>query len=231
MKGAFLPGILPFADLLRELFVVLTLAVAGYTDYRKREVDDKVWVVGSLATAPLLAATLSSLRLDLYLVSLTLAASLALFVWKFKLMGEADAIALAFVGLAEPPSATSILTLIPLATIVTLAGLASLLYALYNVALNIAKKPRFDGETSLLRRLVMLATMRYVNLEEYRRRSYMYAPVQGLEASSLIRVPEGEAPPPSEEFWAVVGLPYVTLLAVGYLLYLALKHGSALLSV
>ncbi|QOJ79510.1 prepilin peptidase [Infirmifilum lucidum] len=219
-----MPGLLPYVDTLRTLAVLLTLAAAGYSDYRRREVDDKVWITGFSVATPLLLARLNTVNLELYTVSLLLTASISLLVWKLKLMGDADAIALFFIGSLEPPSTRNFLTLVPLASIVTIAGLASLVYVIYNVAVNIARKPRFDSNASLLEKILAYTTMRFVTPEEYYSKSYMY--ILPGDAGAGVPTPEpGEKQSLAHEgFWVTVGLPYVTLLFIGYLFYLAIAR-------
>ncbi len=216
---------LPYLDALRTLAVLSTLAAAGYSDYKRREVDDKVWIIGFSVATPLLLARLNAVNLELYVASLLLTVSVSLLVWRLKLMGDADAIALLFIGSLEPPSTSSFLTLVPLATIVTIAGLASLAYVVYNVIVNISRRPRFDSNASILEKVLAYTTMRFVTPEEYYSKSYMYILPSDAEASAPTLEPRENQGLAREGFWVTVGLPYVTLLFIGYLFYSLLSFG------
>lgn len=218
-------AVFPFLDLLRQITVVVTLAIAGYTDYRKREIDDKVWVLGGLVVAPLVLLQVYSERLlELYAVSLLAGVLTALFTLKFELMGEADAIALVFIAFAEPPNYQNVLTLIPFAAIVLLAGVSSLGFIAYNVYFNLREHASFPASTPFYLKLIAMTSMRLISREEYDRKRYMYAPVDTLTIQSLLKTQQTVETPGKDKFWALVYLPYVTLLSIGYLIYLVLSY-------
>lgn len=210
------------ADYAREVVVLATLGAAGLSDYKRRDVDDKVWIAGAVATAPLLRLDTMSSEFMLYLLSLISTLLVCLLILRLKLMGEADAIALAFLAFAEPPSLGSVLTLYPSATVIAVTGLFSLAYAAYNVLLNLRRGVFFEEGVPLASRVAALAAMRLVTIEEYKRKSYMYTPVESLSGPLTLRPLEQHNPPLREKFWVLVGLPYVTLLAAGYAAYLLL---------
>lgn len=203
-----------------------TLVVAGLSDYKRREVDDKVWVLGGVLVFPLvlLQVFAERLPLELYIASILVGVLTAVLVLRFGMMGEADAIALVFIVFAVPPTLQNMLTLFPLASIVVLAGVASLGFVLYNVYYNLRGHASFPGGTPSYLKIIALMSMRFVKLEEYHRKSYMYAPVESLSIQSLMKAQQTAETPGKDKFWALVYLPYVTLLATGYLLYLFLKY-------
>lgn len=212
-------------DIIRRAVVAVTLVAAGISDYKTREVDDRVWVVGGLATAPLLLYLYAKgyYVLELHLLSLLLALLVALLTQLARLTGEADAIALVFIGLFEPPVRTSLLCFMPPVTVVVAASVLALFYALWNATVNIRRGAlKVLERQSLLMKMAALLTMRYVTREEYLARQYMYAVSSNEKGEPLLRVSPVEPPgnpPPLERFWASVLLPYVALLAAGLLLY------------
>jgi preflagellin peptidase FlaK len=211
-------------DLARRAIVLATLLAAGVSDYKTREVDDKIWLAGGLAAAPLLLYLhiRGFYALELHLLSLLLALLVALLTQLARLAGEADAIALAFIGLFEPPTRMTLPCLIPPASAVIAAGVLALLYTLWNAAENIRRGAleALRGQ-SLPTKVAALLTMRYVTAEEYVAKQHMYIPSSGARGEPLLRVAvkPAENIPPAERFWASVLLPYVSLLAAGLLVY------------
>lgn len=215
--------------MLRSLVVAGTLWVAAYQDFRTREIDDKVWIAGTLLATPLLAAELASGRivLQLYLLSLAVSLALAVLSLKLGLTGEADAIAFAFLGFFEPPRLSPLFA-VPLGTILLLSLVPTAFFAAYNVYWNLGKPQKFEGyRLNTLERLVALVAMRYVSREEYERYSYMLAPATRVDADGLkieigVGIPGRAEPPSLPGFWATALAPYVTFIALGYSAYLAL---------
>jgi len=211
-------------DCARRAAVLATLLAAGVSDYRTREVDDKVWVAGSLAAAPplLYLHAKGYYVLELHLLSLLLALLVALLTQLARLAGEADAIALVFIGLFEPPTRATLPCLMPPAAVVVAAGALALLYTLWNAAENIKRGAleALRGQSPLVK-IAVLLTMRYVTREEYLAKQHMYTPSFSERGEPLLRiaVEPPENLPAAERFWANVLLPYVALLAAGLLVY------------
>lgn len=201
-------------NMFSEAVTLATLAAAGFSDYKTREVDDKVWIAGGLAVTPFILFEIGSglIQLPLYLLSLATAFLVIVISWRLRLVGEADLIALGFIAYAEPPSLRSPLTVTPLASIVVLAGLASAAYILYNVFYNIKAGLSFPESTPLYMKITLLVTARLVTPEEYKSKSYMFAPTNDSPQTQQDKV------------WATVYLPYTTLLAFGYFTYLLIKN-------
>ncbi|MGB9709277.1 MAG: hypothetical protein ACP5II_03570 [Infirmifilum sp.] len=202
------------------------MMLAGFTDYQSREVDDKVWIIGSLIIAPLLLLEFLSetIQLVLYAVSIITILLVAILALKFKLVGEADIIALIFISFAEPPSLRNILTLVPPATIVILAGILSMGYIAYNVYYNWRNRATFPERTPLYLKIIAYMTMRMITSREYEEKRYMYTPANPLDPSFITKMNQSMETPTTEKFWAVVLLPYVTLLAIAFLIYIVLYY-------
>ncbi len=211
-------------DCVRRLALLAALIAAGVSDYRTREVDDKIWLAGGLAAAPPLLYLYAKgfYAPELHLFSLLLALLVALLIQLARLAGEADAVALVFIGLFEPPTRVAPLCLMPPATAVVAAGVLALLYTLWNAAENVRRGAleALEGQ-SLPVKIAALLTMRYVTREEYLAKQHMYTPSSGERGEPLlsIAVKQLENLPRAERFWASVLLPYVTLLAAGLLIY------------
>lgn len=219
-------------DIVGKLIVALVLFIASLSDYKSREIDDKVWILGSIPLFAILVYRLyaGSIGLLLYLASLTISAILTATIWFTGIMGEADAIAILFIGLFYPPEPKQMFSLCPFPVISVIFNslIIATFYIAYNLLLNISvlkKENVFDEyEASLLAKIFALTTLRYIDKREYRAKKYMYAPAEAVknEKKTLLfnlTIPEEEAPePPSEKFWAVVYLPYVLFITVGYIL-------------
>jgi preflagellin peptidase FlaK len=215
-----------FIPLVRRLVLLLALAVAGYQDFIYREIEDKTWLYASVFLAPLtlleLAGNYAYLRL--YLVSLLLGVLISLVSLRFKLAGEADAIAFTFISAFELPHPTP-LSLLPLGSVIILSLAPTIAYMCYNLYWNIKRGGSFLGyDAGPLTKAVAVVTMRYISQEEYERRKHIFIPATRKKGDHLSieispAIPGNIEKPELEEFWAVTLAPYVSFLAVGYLLY------------
>ncbi len=210
------------------LVELLVLLVAGVSDVRTREVDDRVWLLGGLVLAPFVAYELvyGFVSPLLYLVSVAVGLGYAGLIWFLGVMGEADVLALAFISLFTPPLAFTPCLSSALAVVLDSVPVV-LVYALYNVYYNLRRGAGFEGyEAGILSRLYAFASMRYISGDEYRARRYMYAPGYVVEGGRRVIRPQlGVVDDSGEGFeggWAVVYAPYVAVLAAGFGLYVLL---------
>jgi len=207
------------------------LFIASLSDYKSREIDDKVWILGSIPLSIILIYRLyvGSIIFPLYLASLIISVMLAATIWYTGIMGEADAIAIFFIGLFYPPTPKHLFSLcpFPIISVIFNSLIIALIYALYNLFLNISKLKKEnifkEYEISLFAKILALATMRYIDKKEYKAKKYMYAPAETRKNGKKtllfnLTVTEETPEPPDEKFWAVIYLPYVLFIFTGYIL-------------
>ena len=215
----------------------LVLAVAGWSDYRSREVDDRVWAAGAAVLAPLMVyeAYVGAVHVALYVVGAVVGLVVAGLFWLLGAMGEADVIELAFISLLTPPRGFSVCLSPALSVVVDSLPLV-VLYALYNLAWNLrAGRDLFEGyDAGVGEKLYALLGMRYVSREEYERHRYMYAPgyvVEDGKRRIRVQLSVEEGGGGFEGGWALVYMPEVAVLAAGFAVYavLALTRGGGCL--
>jgi preflagellin peptidase FlaK len=230
-----------YLDLARTALALGMLGYGSYKDLKTREVHDLLWVVsGALALVldayELLVGTLSLTQL-LYAAGFTAAVGLAL--WFFKLMGEADIFAFAVLVLLHPRAPaylgavwvwTPIFFPFTLLSNAALAGAATPLVTLIsNLAARLRGVNLFERAegVSSPRRLALLFTARYVRVESIRGPPFDY-PLEG-QGGLRIRpdIWDDEAAKKAfsalkekgyERAWVSSTLPYIIVLASGYLL-------------
>ena len=232
---------LGYLDLARTALALGMLGYGSYRDLKTREVHDLLWVVsGVLALVlnayELFVGTLGIPHL-LYAVGFTAAVGLAL--WFFRLMGEADIFAFAVLVLLNPraPSSlgaawvwTPIFFPFTLLSNAALAGAATPLVTLIsNLAARLRGVNLFERAegVSAPRRLALLLTARYISVESIRGPPFDY-PLEG-QGGLRIRpdIWDDEAAEKTfsdlkekgyERTWVSSTLPYIIVLAAGYLL-------------
>ena len=220
--------------LLRRAVLLSALLYAGYQDYKTREIDDRTWIYPAILLAPLTFFEVYNrdpMYLELYLASVLFGLATALMVLRLGLMGEADAIAFAYISLFEPPS-DGLLAFQPLVSVVIFSFIPTLLYVSYNLYWNL-RRGSFKGyEASLPTKLLAFLTMRYITRRQYEEKRYMYFPSTRKQGDRLViefspTITESIDEPELEEFWATPLLPYVTFLSIGCLIYAVSLLASA----
>lgn len=219
---------------LQRIATAALLAYAAYSDFRTREVDDRVWVLLSAVSAPLTIlqlAALDRMALLAYVLSSYAAFSLGLALSAFDVMGWADFLALACVGLTTTPVGRGPISSIPALSVLVNSLVASLSYPLYLLARNLAAVARGerlfkDVEAGALEKALALLTLTRVPAEEYEGRRDFYTLAEKVEEGRRrllfsLKIEGGEAPAPrGAEVWVSPYVPYVAMIAAGYLLYL-----------
>jgi len=219
-------------DCIRRLAVLATFIAAGVSDYRTRTIDNRIWLVGSLAAAPplLYLYTKGFYAPVPHLLSLALALLLARRLWRARLagrpIGEADPVAWVFLGLFEPPIRIAPLCFrgiimviifgLPVPAVMSIVVFVLMpLCMLWDAAKNVrgGALETLKGQ-SLRAKISALLRMRYVTREEFLTKQHMYIPPS--ERGEPLPGKLENLPP---RFWAKVLLPYVTLLAAGLLIY------------
>jgi len=220
---------------LQKIAAAALLTYAAYSDLRTREVDDRVWVLLCAISAP--ATLLQLAKLDhpallAYAASSYIAFSLGLALSAFELMGWADFLALACIGLITPPASRGPISSIPSLSILVNSLIASIAYPLYLLTRNLAAIIRgeklFEGiEAGVLEKALALLTLTRISVEEYERRRDFYSLAERLEdgrrrLTFSLKIGGEEGPvPQAARVWASPYVPYVVMIAAGYLMYLA----------
>ncbi|MEM0344485.1 MAG: A24 family peptidase [Thermofilaceae archaeon] len=216
----------------RAAVTLAILGYAAYSDIKSREVDDAVWLILVIASAALIfpeLATFDRSQLILYFISVYVAFALGLALPTLGLMGDADFLAIACLGLATPPDWRASLSSIPSLSIFINALLASCLYPLALFARNLLLVMRgielFEGvEISTAGKLLALFTMTKVPTRIYLSRRYAYTLTEIAEDGRrkiVFRARISEAPqqPQGEWVWVSPYIPFVAMLTVGYAIH------------
>jgi len=215
---------------------VVTLAILGYaaySDVKSREVDDAVWLILVIASAALIFPELAAFdrsQLILYFTSVYIAFALGLALPTFGLMGDADFLAIACLGLATPPDWRALLSSIPSLSIFINALLASCLYPIALLVRNLVLAMRgielFEGvEIGTAGKLLALFTMTKVPARVYLSRRYAYTLTEITEDSRKkivfrARISEPPQQPQGEWVWVSPYIPFVAMLTVGYAIHI-----------
>jgi Flp pilus assembly protein protease CpaA len=221
---------------IRYLILVLVSAYAALIDVRTRLVPDYVWLIYLATQAPLYIVELASgyIRPSITLIILLAPLyALAILVWRYNLMGEADAIYIALLTTFFPRAPNrgiySIPGILPLSILLTSMVVGVVATIIYNVSRNLRLALRGlldfpEKYRSLPRRLALMLLLTPV--EKDRVDSLKYLP--GLSFS---------LPEPSEEasirdlsyeiggrtyVWASPGIPMLLWFTVGVTLHLAI---------
>jgi preflagellin peptidase FlaK len=133
---------------IRILLALLMLGIASYTDIRKREVNDMLWIIfGGLSIVTLFFTP--DILHSLISVGISLiVAPIVLLVWRMGFFGGADAFALIVLASLAPGSTFSNAQITPLTTL-TNAALLSIIPIIINMTRNIISilqhKDIFEG--------------------------------------------------------------------------------------
>lgn len=216
----------------RDVVTLVVLGYAAYSDVKSREVDDVVWLILAVASATLIFPELTFLErgsMVLYLISVYSAFVLGLALTAFGLMGDADFLAITCLGLVTPPSRFTLFSAIPSISIFVNALIISCAYPLAllirNLVLLKRGLPLFeDVEISTAGKLLALFTLTKVPLEEFRRKYYAYtlAEVREGERKRILfraRVGENSPQPQGEWVWVSPYIPFVAMLAIGFVIH------------
>ncbi len=238
-------GYLSFALLLRDVIAALFFVIAGILDWRKREIDPKVWipplvvgvVVNVWRVAQLGVSELDKLSL---LVGLVFVAIVAILTFGVKAIGGADLLAvLSLVVLYPFPPLYAVAplhcisALPPIVEIFVYYSMTMLGLFIYNLIINLSRLKTLESlELPLSKKLFYLATARIMKVNEYLKTKF-YFPVyvpgiverksfdvyeDDIEWRKKLQGLDGDTP-----LIASWGIPTVTFIAVSLLIYLLLR--------
>ncbi len=208
---------------LRILLAIVMLGIASYTDIKKREVSDFLWVgFGVIAVAliflePNFEDSLLSIGISL------IVAPFVLIIWRFGLFGGADAFAVIVLA-ALAPQATLTENVVTPFTILTNAVILSVIPMFVNVIRNLMqlgmKNDIFEGfsESKSRRILAMFVGYRAKNPKysfsierKAGKKKKLNLSLQHAEYAQFCTTPNT---------WVTPGVPYMLFIAGGFVIQL-----------
>ncbi len=247
-----MPSYLSYALLLRDVIAALFFVIAGILDWRKREIDPKIWipllVVGTVVNGwravQLGVSELDKLSL---LIGLIFVVAIAILTFGMKAIGGADFLAvLSLVALYPFPSLYAIVplncisALPPVIDIFVYYSMAILGLFVYNLIVNLSRLRILKSlELPLSKKILYLITARIMKVSEYLK-SRFYFPIyvpgiverksfdvyeDDVEWKKKLQELDGDTP-----LIASWGIPTVTFIAVSLLIYLLLRSSPLALA-
>jgi hypothetical protein len=226
-------------DYIRVIISVSMLGYASYKDVKTREIHDMVWMIPAAIGLVIDAYEIivGDLTVTGALFNIGFMVVLSGVLWYLSLFGEADLIAFVALAVIQPRVPRfGFIGYTPLFfsfTIIANTAIAGLLTAIYTFVVNIAGSLRGGdmftrySEASALRKLVVMATGRYISMDSLRGPPFEY-PME-VRGELVIRPDLFDDEAANKEFrllrekgadrvWVSATLPYIVVLFVGYLI-------------
>lgn len=215
----------------RILAAMVMLGLASLIDLKKREINDKLWIIFSCVAVLLLFAS-SDFWLDLKTVGLSLIVSpIALILWRFGIFGGADALCLIVLAGLAPMSSVTQSQISPFTTLEN-ASILTVIPLFINLGRNVTSMIRgndiFSGieESNLKKILAMFVGYRTKNpkhsfcIEQITdgRRHLDFSP---KHAEKTLFCNESDV-------WVTPGLPYVLYITGGFIIQI--MYGDLILN-
>lgn len=209
---------------IRIALALLMLGVASYTDIKKREIDDRIWMIfGGLAAlllffTPNVITSLTTIGISLII------APIVLFIWRIGFFGGADAFALIVLAGLAPESTFSISQVNPFTTLIN-AVLLSIIPVLVNVTRNIFSVLRhedifrgFETETRKSKIIAMFIGHRTKNPQF----SFSIEKREGnlRKLDFTLKNADNEEFCSSSDTWVTPGIPYMIYIFGGFVIQL-----------
>lgn len=129
---------------IRIILAVAMLGIASYTDIRKREIDDRIWMIFGGLSFVILFFT-PNIYNSLWTVGISLIiAPIALLIWRFGFFGGADAFAFIVLAALSPGSTFTEFQVNPFTTL-TNTVLLSIIPIVINILRNVISLIRHDN--------------------------------------------------------------------------------------
>lgn len=235
--------------LLRDLIAVLILSIAGIWDWKKREIDPRLWiapiVIGiAVNVYRVLYFGMGSLDILSVMLELLFLAVVGLLVFYLRVLGGADLLALATLIALYPfppiPSYALSLSLLhctsllpPILEILAYYSLAMAVLLVYNVLSNLRRLRMLEHvNMSLCRKILYLVSARILTLDEFiKKRFYFPVYVPGVIDRKSFDVYEDDVEWREKlrglnaDYLVIAswGIPTVSFIAVSLLIYLLLR--------
>jgi len=218
---------------IRIVLALLMLGIASYTDIKKREIDDRIWMIfGGLAAlllffTPNVLDSLTTIGISLII------APVVLFVWRIGFFGGADAFALIVLAALAPESTFSISQVHPFTTLIN-AVLLSIIPVLANVTRNIFSVLRhedifrgFGTETRKSKIIAMFIGYRSKNPKF----SFSIERRDGnlRKLDFTLKNADTEEFCSSSDTWVTPGIPYMIYIFGGFVIQLV--YGDVLFNI
>jgi archaeal preflagellin peptidase FlaK len=219
--------------LINFILAGIMLLFTSYLDLKKREVEDKVWVIFGVIGLVLQIYEVASGETDLVqlLIGVGLGSLVGMGLYFFGFYGGADGKALVVLGVLVPHFVPQV-GLYPVAPLMILTNgvLISILLPLglliYNISLVLRKKPIFDGFSEPLYRKILASLLGY--RQSGKPRDFQFSMEKAVLASS-----PGEKETKKFDFslmrddfetkgdtWVTPGIPLLVFFTAGYFLLL-----------
>ncbi|MGI0059873.1 MAG: A24 family peptidase C-terminal domain-containing protein [Nitrosotalea sp.] len=208
----------------RIVVALLMLGIASYTDIKKREIDDRIWMIfGGLSVlllffTPNVINSLTAIGISL------LIAPVVLFVWRIGFFGGADAFALIVLAALAPESTFSISQVHPFTTLINTV-LLSIIPVLVNVTRNTLSVLRhqdifkgFETETRKSKIIAMFVGHRSKNPKF----SFSIEKSEGnlRKLDFTLKNADNEEFCSSSDTWVTPGMPYMIYILGGFVIQL-----------
>lgn len=208
----------------RISLAVLMLSIASYTDIKKREIDDKIWMIfGGLSVLMLFFTpdiTHSLVTIGIALI----VAPVALLVWRMGFFGGADAFALIILASLAPSATFSNFQINPFTTLIN-AVLLSIIPVFVNVVRNIVSILRhedifkgFEDEKQKNKIIAMFVGHRSKNP----RFSFAIERQDGNSRKLDFTLKNADSAEfcSSSDTWVTTGMPYMIYILGGFIVQL-----------
>ena len=209
---------------IRISLAILMLSIASYTDIKKREIDDRIWMIfGGLSVIMLFLTSDISHSLVTIGISL-LVAPIALLVWRIGFFGGADAFALIVLASLAPEVTLSSSQVNPFTTLINTV-LLSIIPVLVNIIRNVVSILRhedifkgFENETQKNKIIAMFVGHRSKNP----RFSFSIEKQDGnsRKLDFTLKNADNAEFCSSSDTWVTPGVPYMIYIFGGFIVQL-----------
>lgn len=208
----------------RIIMTLLMLGIASYTDIKKREIDDRIWMIfGGLAVLFLFFTPNMFNSLVTVGISLIIA-PVAIFIWRIGFFGGADAFALIVIAALAPESTFSISQVNPFTTLFNTV-LLSIIPVMVNVTRNILSILKhedifkgFENDTRKNKIMAMFVGHRSKNPKF----SFSIEKRDGnsRKLDFTLKNADNEEFCSSSDTWVTPGIPYMIYIFGGFIIQL-----------
>jgi preflagellin peptidase FlaK len=226
MLGGFLD-----IGIVRILAAIVMLGLASLIDLKKREINDKLWIIFSCVAVLLLFAS-SNFWLDLKTIGLSLIVSpIALILWRFGIFGGADALCLIVLAGLAPMSSMTQSQISPFTTLEN-ASILTVIPLFINLGRNV---------TSMIRGNDIFKDIDESNLKKILAMFVGYRTKNPKHSFCIERITDGRrhldfSPKHAEktlfcnksDVWVTPGLPYVLYITGGFIIQI--MYGDLILN-
>ncbi|HZS74893.1 MAG TPA: A24 family peptidase C-terminal domain-containing protein [Candidatus Nitrosotalea sp.] len=217
--------------IVKILAAMVMLVLASLIDLKKREINDKLWIIFS-CVAILLLFTSSDFWLDLKITGLSLIVSpIALILWRFGIFGGADALCLIVLAGLAPMSSMVQSQISPFTTLEN-ASILTVIPLFINLGRNVASMIQgndlFNGihESNLKKMLAMFVGYRTKNPK------HSFCIEQVIDGRRHLNFSPKHAEKTlfchKSDVWVTPGLPYVLYITGGFIIQI--MYGDLILN-